>query len=97
MSPDPKRVTRITRISMAPLPEFHDRMFTLWAWAKRRSRSALATHTIEARVEANLDQIRDLIESAAKLRGITYEEMEALILANPKYDMDQSDSKDEEP
>ena len=86
-----------TRISAAPLPEFHDRMLTLWSWGKRRSRSAMATHLIEEEIEERKDWIFHLIESAAKLRGITYEEMEALILANPKYDMDQNDSKDEEP
>lgn len=77
------------RITMASLPEDHDEWFTLWAWAKRRSRSALATHTVEARVEANREEIRGIIQRAADRRGISYEEMKRLILKNPRYEWDE--------
>lgn len=84
------------RIQMAPLPEDHDEMLTLWAWGKRRSRSAMSAHVVEARIEANNDLIIAIIERAAKRRGISYEEMKARVLANPRYDWDDTQPEDPE-
>ena len=79
---------------MAPLPEDHDELFRLWAWGKRRSPSALATHTIEARVEANRSEILGIVERAADRRGITADEMKALILKNPRYGWGEDKTED---
>jgi hypothetical protein len=80
------------RLSTPPFPEYHDRLLTFWAWAKRRSKSALVVHTMEARIEANKDLINEMIETAAKTRGISVDEMEALILENPRYGWSDTDS-----
>jgi hypothetical protein len=74
------------RFQIGPLPERHDRYLTLWAWGKRRSRAALATHTLEARIETNIEEIESIIQDAANHRGISYEDMKARILENPHYD-----------
>lgn len=73
------------RFPIGPLPEDHDELFSLWAWAKRRSKSALATHIVEARVEANEELIIRLVQRAADRRGISFEEMKQKILKNPRF------------
>lgn len=73
------------RFPIGPLPEDHDELFTLWAWSKRRSKGALATHVVEARVEANEEAILRFIQRAADRRGISVEEMKRRILENPRY------------
>jgi hypothetical protein len=55
-------------------------------------KSALVVHTMEARIEANKDLINEMIETAAKTRGISVDEMEALILENPRYGWSDTDS-----
>lgn len=77
------------RFPIGPLPEDHDELFTLWAWGKRRSKSALATHVVEARVEVNEDEILRRVQRAADRRGITFDEMKRRIMDNPRYGWDE--------
>lgn len=76
------------RISLNPLPEDHDEWGKLWAWGKRQSLPGLISNTFQARVEANREEIRGIVQRAADRRGISFEEMKQQILKNPRLDWD---------
>ena len=94
--PDELMASPPKRFPIGPLPEDHDELFTLWAWGKRRSKSALATHVIEARVEANREGIVEIIQRAAERRGISFEEMKQKILENPRFSWGEAPGEEAE-
>lgn len=71
-----------TRRATIKLPMYHHQWLKVWAHLKGRGVSTLATDIVQARVEANLDQINLMLESRAKDRGLSPEELIAKILSN---------------
>lgn len=63
------------RLSLRGLGEFHYKWGKIWAYCKSRTLSRLITDVFEARLEANLDLIKEMLEDIAKQRGITVEEL----------------------
>lgn len=63
------------RLTLRGLGEFHYKWGKLWAYSKSRTLSRLITDVFEARLEANLDMIKEMIEDIAKQRGISVEEL----------------------
>lgn len=68
------------------IPAYHYRLLKVWAYLKGRGVSTLATDIVQARIEANLDQINLMLESRAKDRGLSPEELMAKILSNEEDD-----------
>ncbi len=84
------------RFTIGPLPEDHDELLILWAWYKRRTKASMATHTLEARIEVNKNDILEGIRRCADRRGISFEDMKALILKNPRYDWNEPEAEEGE-
>lgn len=80
------------------LPPFHEKRLLIWAHCKRQSKTALSQNIIQARVEANLEDIKMMLVDQAKDWGISVEEAEARILDLMKYDpsISEPSSEDEE-
>lgn len=61
------------------MPEYHDVWIKRWAYIKGRARATMASDIVQARIEANLDQIKEMYADLAKQKGLTTEELDALI------------------
>ena len=64
------------------IPAWHKKLLYLWAGLKGTSPTNLAGNIIQARIEANLDQIMLMADSRAKDLGITTEEFIDRIVGN---------------
>lgn len=62
------------------MPDWHHKRLKLWAYVKGTTKTQLSTNIIQARVEANDDQISKMLEELASDRGITVEELITQIL-----------------
>ena len=72
------------RLTLKGLSEFHYKWGKLWAFCKNRTLTRLITDTFEARVEANLPLIREMLADVAAQRGITVEELIEEVMAEKK-------------
>lgn len=63
------------RLTLKGFGDYHDKWGRLWAFAKNRPISKLIIDVVEARIEANRNEIEEMIRDIAKQRGITYEEL----------------------
>ena len=68
------------------LPPFHEQWLLWWAYCKGTSKTALSQNIIQARVEANREDIQIMLEQQAQAWGISLDETKAKILAIMKYD-----------
>ncbi|MDE5087281.1 MAG: hypothetical protein O4805_09055 [Trichodesmium sp. St16_bin2-tuft] len=68
------------------LPPFHERYLLLWAYCKGTSKTALSQNIVQARLEANREDIEIMLQQQANDWGISLEEATARILAIMKYD-----------
>jgi len=59
------------------LPDWFERKLCLWASSKGTSRAALASNILQARIEANWDNIEKDMKSIANYHGMTVQELEA--------------------
>lgn len=81
MATDDRYKTNIT------IPAYHWKWLKIWAYFKGVSPTALANNTLQARVEANLDQIKGMATERAEDLGISLEELIDRII-NDKEDDD---------
>lgn len=63
------------RLTLRGLGPFHYKWGKLWAYCKTRTLSRLVTDTFEARVEANLDQIKEMLADIAEQRGMSLDDL----------------------
>lgn len=70
------------------LPEWHERLLIKWAYAKGVSKTALSQNTLQARVEANQEQIETMFAELAKFKGKSVEELESELFNGSESDSD---------
>jgi hypothetical protein len=75
------------RLSLRGLGEFHYKWGKLWAYSKSRTLSRLITDVFEARLEANLDLIKEMLNDIAQQRGITVDELIEEILNSDETEL----------
>ncbi len=78
------------------LPPFHEKKFLIWAYCKRQSKTGLGQNIIQARVEANLNDIEMMLADQAKDWDVSVEVAEARILEAMKYDPSVAELDSEE-
>lgn len=59
------------------LPDWYERKLRLWAKLKGTNRATLSGNIIQARIEANWEQVEKDLEEIAQRRGISREQLEA--------------------
>jgi len=64
------------------IPRYHYDLLKLWAYFKCTGVSSLSQNVLQARIEANYDQIILMLESRAKDLGLTPEELKNKIINN---------------
>lgn len=62
------------------IPKYHHDRLRLWAWLKGTGYTTLASNVIQARVEANYDEIDRMLDYRASQLNITRETLIADIL-----------------
>lgn len=62
------------------LPPWHEKYLIWWAAMKGGSKTGLAQNVIQARVEANKDQIEEMLADRARDLGITVDELKVQLL-----------------
>jgi hypothetical protein len=78
------------RISITLSP-YVARKLSLWGMLHGRTKGVFAAQIISNRVEANIDLINKMLEEEAKNRGISIEELEAILLnEDTKDEIDES-------
>lgn len=65
------------------LPEWYERKLVLWAKIKGTNRATLISNIVQARIEANWEQIEKDLQSIADYRGVTTDELIAEWLEKP--------------
>jgi ferritin-like protein len=67
------------------LPAWHEKYLIWWASLKGVSKTALAQNTLQARLEANKEQIEEMLADRARDLGISVDELKARLLeaSNP--------------
>jgi hypothetical protein len=78
------------------LPVWHEKYLLWWAAMKGTSKTALAQNTIQARIEANKDQILEMLGDRAKDLGCTVEELQEQILKEAKFNPSESEVEADE-
>jgi len=76
------------------LPPWHEKHLIWWAAMKGTSKTVLAQNTLQARVEANKDQILEMLADRADDLGITVEDLQQLLLQEAGFSPVE---KDQEP
>jgi len=76
------------------LPPWHEKHLIWWAAMKGTSKTGLAQNTLQARVEANKDQILEMLADRADDLGITVEDLQQLLLQEAGFSPVE---KDQEP
>ena len=76
------------------MPPFHEKRLLVWAYCKRQSKTALSQNIIQARVEANIEDIEMMLVDQAKDWDISVEETEGRILEAMKYDPTTSEAEE---
>jgi hypothetical protein len=64
------------------VPAFHKKWLFIWAYLKTTSPTNLAGNTLQNRVEANLGQIKEMLNERAEDLGISPEELIKMIIPN---------------
>jgi hypothetical protein len=64
------------------VPKYHHDLLKLWAYFKCTGVSSLTQNIVQARVEANYEQIMLMLESRANDLGLTPEELKNKIINN---------------
>ncbi|HEY9877066.1 MAG TPA: hypothetical protein V6D29_01360 [Leptolyngbyaceae cyanobacterium] len=59
------------------LPDWYHRKLKLWAKVKGTNRATLAANIVQARIEANWDELDKELNAIAAYEGITRAELEA--------------------
>lgn len=67
------------------LPPWHEKRLIWWASMKGTTKSTLAMNTIQARVEANENQIEAMLKDQAIEKGIPVEDLKADLLEKAGY------------
>jgi len=73
------------------LPPWHEKHLIWWAAMKGSSKTGLAQNTIQARVEANKDQILEMLADRANDLGITVEELQQKLLQEAGFSAIEKD------
>lgn len=76
------------------LPPWHEKRLILWAEMKGTTKTTLGQNVLQARIEANEDQIESMLRDQAIERGLTVEQLKAEILDKNGYAPDDSDETD---
>ena len=62
------------------MPSWYHRRLLLWAFVKGTNRADLSSKVLQARIESNWNGVKEQLEDIAKEKGITRQELEAVIL-----------------
>lgn len=73
------------RFTIGPLGEHDDHWLSVWAALTGKSKAALATSVVAARVKQYKQTIQEMLEHSASLRGMTSAQLFNAVLANPNY------------
>ena len=71
------------------LPQWHEKRLHWWATAKGVSKTGLAQNVLQARIEANAEQIDFMLAEMARDAGMDVDEYKAKILENAGVDFDE--------
>jgi len=70
------------------LPAWHEKYLILWAEMKGTSKTGLAQNVLQARIEANQQQIEEMLEDRAKDLGIDRETLKRQILDSNGFNLE---------
>lgn len=73
------------------LPPWHEKRLIWWAACKGTTKTTLGQNVIQARVEANDEQIESMLSDRARDLGMTVEELKAKILTENGFDPSADD------
>jgi hypothetical protein len=62
------------------LPPWHEKRLLFWAYCKGTTKTQMAINTLQARIEANEQQIDRMLAERAESLGISVEELQQQIL-----------------
>lgn len=68
------------------LPAYHLKWLKIWAFLKGTTKTTLASNTLQARIEANILLIKEMVAERAKDLGISPEELIDRIINNEEDD-----------
>lgn len=75
------------------LPPFHEKLFLCWAYCKGVSKTNLAQNLVQARTEANEQQILAMVDERAETWGVSRSEAVARILDEMGFEEGETDSE----
>ena len=73
------------------LPPWHEKRLIWWAWCKGASKTGLAQNTLQARVEANAEQIEGMLKDIAADQGLAVEDLKQQILQEANFTFEEPD------
>lgn len=78
------------------LPPWHEKRLIYWAYCKATTKTQLAQNTLQARVEANADQIDAMMLELAQDRAMSLSELQKEVLESAKYTQLDKEKEDVE-
>ena len=69
------------------LPPWHEKRLIWWAAMKGSSKTGLAQNTLQARIEANEEQIESMLADRAQDEGVSVEDLKASLLDDAGYSL----------
>ena len=75
------------------LPPWHEKRLIWWAFCKGTSKTGLAQNTLQARVEANAQQVEDMLKDISADRGIAVDDLKQQILEEANFTFEDPDDQ----
>ena len=88
-----KREAKLAKRFPIKLPPWHEKRLIWWAFCKGASKTGLAQNTLQARVEANAQQIEDMLKDISADRGIALDDLKQEILDGANFSFEDPDDQ----
>jgi len=75
------------------LPPWHEKRLIWWAFCKGTSKTGLAQNTLQARVEANDQQVEYMLKDISADRGIAVDDLKQQILEEANFTFEDPDDQ----
>ena len=86
-----KREVKLAKRFPIKLPPWHEKRLIWWAWCKGASKTGLAQNTLQARVEANAEQIEGMLRDIAADRLVSVDDLKQEILDGANFSFEDPD------
>jgi len=88
-----KREAKLAKRFPIKLPPWHEKRLIWWAFCKGASKTGLAQNTLQARVEANAEQIENMLKDISADRGIALDDLKQEILDGANFSFEDPDDQ----